>query len=76
MRIRTKLFLLLTLFLLSCNEEPRERQYDEGTLPSNPVNLADMNSEYDVIIQPVHRDGVLLQTTYPGVSFAIVYQLF
>jgi hypothetical protein len=82
MRIRTKLFLLLTLFLLSCNEEPRERQYDEGTLPSNPVNLADMNSEYD----DYNSTGSSVGTVFPlcfssnrnsqGVDFDIVYKLF
>lgn len=81
MRIRTKLFLLLTLFLLSCIEEPRERQYSEGTLPANPINLADMNTEYD----DFNSTGSSVGTVFPlcfssnrnsqGADFDIVYKL-
>lgn len=81
MPIRTKLFLMLTLFLLSCTEEPGERQYTEGTLPAIPVNLADINTKYD----EYNSAGSSVGTVFPlcfstnrnseGADFDIVYKL-
>ena len=73
--------LLLNLLWVSCNEEPGERQYTEGTFPAIPVNLADINSEYD----DYNSTPATVGTAFPlcfssnrnsqGADFDIVFKL-
>jgi hypothetical protein len=73
--------LLLNLLWVSCNEEPGERQYTEGTFPAIPMNLADINSEYD----DYNSTPAMVGTAFPlcfssnrnsqGADFDIVFKL-
>lgn len=81
MQTRTKLLLLIALFVLSCNDEPGEEQYTEGNLVVTPVNLAEINSEFD----DYNSAGSSVGTIFPlcfssnrnsqGADFDVVYKL-
>lgn len=81
MKTRTKLLLLIALFVLSCNDEPGEEQYMEGTLPAAPVNLAEINSEYDDYNSTPATVGAAFPLCFSsnrnseGADFDIVYML-
>ena len=72
---------LLNLFWFSCNEDPGERQYNEGTLPAIPVNLAEVNSEYDDYNSTGSSVGTAFALCFSsnrnseGVDFDVVYEL-
>lgn len=47
MKAQTFIAILLSLSLISCEEKLIGYKYNTGSLPTNPVNLVDFNSEYD-----------------------------
>jgi hypothetical protein len=79
--MRTKIYFILSIIVLSCKPDPELIKYYKGTFPDNPVNMRDINSEYD----DYNSDSPSIGETSPlcfssnrnskGQNFDIIYKL-
>ncbi len=73
------LFLLLMVFI-SCDKGPVGYKYNEGDLPTKPVNLVDFNSEYDDYNSTAPTIGKLIPFCFStsrrtsGGNFDVIYK--